>query len=300
MKLLAAAGLLAAFATSAAPAAAAQTRVVLLGTGTPNPDPERSGPSVAVVVNGQAYLIDAGPGVMRRAQLAAGRDSIPGLAAERLKHVFITHLHSDHTTGLPDVIFTGWTMGRAQPLEVFGPPRTKRMVDLVEQAWADDIAIRLRGGEPSNRTGYRARVHDVKPGVVYRDTNVTVTAFAVPHGKWEHAYGYVFQTRDRKIVISGDTGPTEATVKACDGCDVLVHEVYSAEALKRRTPAWQAYHAAYHTSAYTLGDMATRARPGLLVLYHQLYWGDDDAELLREIGTRFVGRVVSGRDLGVY
>jgi ribonuclease BN (tRNA processing enzyme) len=251
-------------------------------------------------VNGEAYLVDAGVGVMRRAALAQSRDSIPALAAARLRHVFITHLHSDHTLGLADVILTGWTLGRASPLEVFGPPRTKRMVGFLEQAYADDIEIRLHGGEPSNKTGYKANAHDVKPGVVYRDSNVTVSAFAVPHGKWEYAYGYVFQTRDKKIVFSGDTGPTDATAKACDGCDILVHEVYPADNLAKREPEWQKYHRAYHTSGYELGDIAVKARPKLLVLYHQAYWGADDAELLREIATRYAGRVVSGRDIGVY
>lgn len=272
----------------------------MLGTGTPNADPDRSGPAVAIVVNGASYLVDAGPGIVRRAALAQRTDSISALAPARLQRVFLTHLHSDHTAGLPDLILTPWVLERAVPLEVYGPPRTKRMVDLLEDAYADDIQIRLHGGEPSNKTGYRAVAHDVKPGVVYRDSNVTVTAFAVPHGRWENAYGYVFQTKDRKIVISGDTGPTDAVAKACDGCDVLVHEVYSAERLKTRTPEWRAYHTAYHTSGYELGDVATRARAKVVVLYHQLYWGADDAELIREVATRFNGTILAGRDAAVY
>lgn len=278
----------------------AQTRVVMLGTGTPNADPERSGPAVAVVVNGASYLVDAGPGVVRRAAQAARDDTIPALAPPRLRRVFLTHLHSDHTTGMPDLIFTPWVLERTAPLEVFGPPGTKRMVDLLEQAYSADVELRLHGGEPSNKTGYAAQARDVGPGVVYRDSNVTVTAFAVSHGKWEHAYGYVFQTRDRKIVISGDTRPDDAVVRACDGCDVLVHEVYSAERFTAREPAWQAYHAAYHTSSHELGELATRARPKLLVLYHQLYWGDTDAQLVAQVKARYAGVVVSARDLGVY
>jgi ribonuclease BN (tRNA processing enzyme) len=276
------------------------TRVVLLGTGTPNADPDRSGPAVAIVVNDQAYLIDAGPGIVRRAALAMRQDSIAALGAPQLTIDFLTHLHSDHTVGLPDLILSPWVSGRTVPLRVFGPPGTKRMVDLIEQAYAADIDIRLHGGEPSNKMGYGAIAHDARAGVVYRDGNVTVTAFEVPHGAWEHAFGYVFQTRDRKIVVSGDTRGSDAVVKACDGCDVLVHEVYSAERFKQRTPEWQAYHAAFHTSTYALGELATRARPKLLVLYHQLYWGDDDAELVRQVRTRYAGAVVSGRDLGVY
>lgn len=283
-----------------AQALGAQTRVVMLGSGTPNADPDHSGPAVAIVVNGATYLVDAGPGVVRRAALAERADSIPALAPPNLERVFLTHLHSDHTSGMPDLILTPWVLGRTAPLDVYGPPRTKRMVDLLEQAYADDIDVRLHGGEPSNKTGYRATAHDVRPGIVYRDSNVTVTAFEVPHGKWAAAYGYVFQTRDRKIVISGDTGPTDAVEKACSGCDVLVHEVYAAERLKVRTKDWQAYHSAYHTSGYQLGEIAARAKPKVLVLYHQLYWGADDVELIREVATRFSGTVLSGRDLGVY
>lgn len=292
--------LLAAFTSGTPRREPPRTRVVMLGSGNPNADPDRSGPAVAIVVGDEAYLVDAGPGIVRRAALAARVDSIPALAADRLRRVFLTHLHSDHTLGLPDLIFSPWVLGRAAPLDVYGPPGTTRMVDLLEQAYSEDIAIRLRGGEPSNKTGYAATAHDVAAGEVYRDSNVVVTAFEVAHGQWAHAFGYVFTTADRTIVLSGDTRATDAVVRACARCDVLVHEVYDADRLKARTPDWQAYHSAYHTSAYDLGELASRAQPKLLVLYHQLYWGGDDASLLREIGTRYHGAVVSSRDLGVY
>ena len=287
-------------ALATASSLAAQTKVVMLGTGTPNADPERSGPAVAIVVNGDSYLVDAGPGIVRRAAAASKVDSIPALASPKLRRVFLTHLHSDHTAGLPDLMLMPWVLERTAPLDVYGPPRTKRMVDLLMQAYADDIQARLTGGEPSIKTGYRSIGHDVLPGVVYRDSNVTVSAFKVPHGNWEYAYGYVFQTRDRKIVVSGDTGPTDAVVKACDGCDILVHEVYSAEKLKTRTPAWQAYHSAFHTSGYQLGEIATRARAKSLVHYNQQFWGGDDVELIREVSLKYIGPVLPGRDLAVY
>src|SRR5262249_19599268 len=139
---------------------AGATRVVMLGTGTPNADPERSGPAVAIVVGTDAYLVDAGPGIVRRAAQASRDDSIPALAAPRLRRVFLTHLHSDHTTGLADLILAPWVLGRTDPLQVFGPLGTKRMVGLLEQAYAEDIQIRLRGGEPSNKTGHAAEARD--------------------------------------------------------------------------------------------------------------------------------------------
>ena len=278
----------------------ASTRVVMLGTGTPNADPERSGPAVAIVVGDAAYLVDAGPGIVRRAAQAARDDSIHALEPARLRRVFITHLHSDHTVGLPDLLLSPGVLGRTDPLDVFGPRGTKRMVELLEQAYSEDVQIRLHGGEPSNKTGYAADAHDVGAGIVYRDSNVTVTAFNVSHGKWEQALGYRFATRDRVVVISGDTSPSDAVIAACNGCDVLVHEVYSAERLQTRPLEWRQYHAAYHTSTEQLAAIATRARPKLLVLYHQLYWGDDDAALLRQVRAKFRGNVVSARDLGVY
>ena len=276
----------------------------MLGTGTPNPDPERSGPAVAVVVNGSAYLVDAGPGVVRRAA-AASRKGIAALAAPNLKTVFLTHLHSDHTLGLPDVLFSGWTMGRKEPLQVYGPAGTRRMTRKLEEAWAEDVAMRLHGGEPSNPTGYRAQAVEIKPGVVYRDANVTVTAFAVPHGGWKHAFGYRFDTflngqPDRSIVISGDTTYAPAIAQVCNGCDLLVHEVYSEAALDKRESAWRAYHSRFHTSARDLAKLATAARPGLLVLYHQLWWSGSEAELLAEVQSGYSGKVVSAKDLDVF
>jgi ribonuclease BN (tRNA processing enzyme) len=280
------------------PAPAAQ--LVVLGTGTPNADPDRSGPALAVVVNGTAYLVDAGPGVVRRAA-AAQRAGIAALEPKRLARVFITHLHSDHTVGLPDLIFTPWVLERKEPLTVYGPPGIKAMTDHLEQAYAEDVRVRIDGAEPANETGYRVSAHEVAPGVVYRDSNVVVRAFAVAHGDWKVAYGYRFDGGGRSIVVSGDTRASDAVVRACSGCDVLVHEVYSAEMFVRRAPEWQRYHAAAHTSTKELAALAARARPKLLVLYHQLFWGTDDAGLLREIrAAGYKGPVVSAKDLGVY
>jgi ribonuclease BN (tRNA processing enzyme) len=280
--------------------AAQRTHVVLLGTGTPNADPDRSGPAVAVVVDSSVYIVDAGPGVVRRVAAAARETKLRALTMERLRVAFLTHLHSDHTLGLPDLMFSPWVLGRTVPLAVYGPSGTKAMVDHLQAAYSEDIEMRLNGGEPANKTGYGGVAHEVPAGVVYRDSLVTVTAFEVPHGKWAHAYGYRFATPDRTIVISGDTRPSDAVINACNGCDVLVHEVISAEHLKGRAPAWQAYHSAFHTLGTDLGDVATKARPKLLVLYHQIPSGVPDEMFLREVRLRYGGAVVSGKDLGVY
>lgn len=277
---------------------ALQAAIVILGTGTPNADPERSGPAVAVVVNGSAYLVDAGAGVMRRATAAALKYQMPALRARAIDVVFLTHLHSDHTIGLPDVIHTGWVDEREHPLRLFGPRGTRDMADHLTKAYARDISIRTEGDQPHTAEGWRVTATDIAPGVVYQDSNVTVTAIPVPHTNWDQAFGYRFQTRDRVFVISGDTRPTDALVDACNGCDVLVHEVYSTEKLKARSADWQKYHQGSHTSSVELAALAARARPGLLVLYHQLYWGATDADLLAEVrAAGYAGPATAARDL---
>ncbi len=276
-----------------------QTRIVLLGTGTPNADPDASGPSVAIVVNDTPYVVDCGPGVVRRAA-AAHRRGVKGLAVEKLRRLFITHLHSDHTAGYPDFIFTPAVLERDAPLEVYGPPGIKAMTDHILKAYREDINIRLRGLEPAKPRGYEVRAREIKPGVIYRDENVTVKAFPVKHGSWKHAYGFRFETPDRVIVVSGDCALSESVIEACNGCDVLIHEVYSTTGFARRPPAWQRYHSSFHTSSRELAEVATKAKPGLLILYHQLLWGTAPEQLLEEIGQGYRGKVVFGNDLDVH
>lgn len=279
---------------------AGQTRLVLLGTGNPNANPDRSGPAVAVVVGGNAYLVDAGPGVVRRAA-AAERRGITALAQANLKRVFITHLHSDHTLGLPDLMFTPWVLERTDPLEVYGPAGIREMVSHLQAAWTEDVRIRLDGRQPQNRSGQNTRTFEIREGKVYEDSLVSVYAFAVPHGSWPQAFGYRFVTRDRTIVISGDTRASDAVVRACNGCDILVHEVGTDAGFRTLGADWQRYHSHFHTLASELAEIATRARPRLLVLYHQLLWGGISADsLLGEVRRGYSGRVVSGNDLDVY
>ncbi len=275
------------------------TQLVLLGTGTPNAEPDRAGSSLAVVVNGTPYLVDAGPGVVRRAN-EAFENGVEGLAVKGLSTLFLTHLHTDHTVGLPDLIYTPWVLERESPLTILGPAGTQAMASHISRAYQDDVRLRVEGLEPANPTGYRVEAKDVQPGVVFQDENVTVTAFAVPHGGWDQAFGYRFDTPDRTIVVSGDTRPSKSVVEFCDGCDILVHEVYSQAKWELREPEWQVYHAASHTSGVELGEIAARARPGLLVLTHQLLWGATPEELVAEVGQGFKGRIAYGKDLDVF
>jgi len=286
-------------AALAAHAASPVTQVVVLGTGTPNPDPDRSGPAVAIIVNGHSYLVDCGPGIIRRAA-AATRNGVPGLDMKDLRIVFITQLHSDHPLGYPDLIFTPWVLERTAHLAAYGPSGLEEMTKNILAAWKKDIAVRSEGLEHANATGYLVDVHEIQPGVVYKDENVTVTAFLVKHGSWDQAFGYRFQTPDRTIVISGDTAPTDSVVQACNGCDVLIHEVYTQDPQHPLSPSWKAYFASFHTSTEQLAAVANRARPKLLVLYHQLFHGVSEGEMLHEVRQHYAGAMVSAHDLDVY
>lgn len=279
-----------------------RTKIVMLGTGTPNPEPNRSGPAVAIVVDDTPYLIDFGPGVVRSAAAmspAYGGD-IEALSIKNLKTAFLTHLHSDHSTGLADLIHTPWIDGRDEPLELYGPDGVADMAFHITKAYEADIRYRIDGSQPSNDFGWRVNTHDLDDGVVYEDDKVRVEAFRVRHGTWENAFGFRFTTPDRVIVISGDAAPDETLEKYATGADVLIHEVYSDSGFARRDPFWQKYHSTNHTSASELADIAGRAKPKLLVLYHVLFWGSSEETVLEEVRENYSGDVVLARDLDVY
>ena len=281
-------------------------RLVVLGTGTPNADPDRSGPALAVIHVGRPFIVDAGAGVVRRAA-AAERAGEPALAPEKLDRVFLTHLHSDHTLGLADLIFTPWVLERETPLAVFGPPGTRKMVRHLRDAYRQDIDLRLHGLQPSTPEGWKTDVTEISnAGRIFEESGLSVEAIAVPHGEWKYAYGYKFSAGGETIVISGDTAKSATIIDAARGADILVHEVISARGLEKRSPEWRAYHHAYHTTTTELAEIAMEAQPKLLVLYHQLYEGghknpDGDKGLIEEIrAAGYDGEIVSAKDLDVF
>ncbi len=139
------------------------TKAILLGTGNPNPSPSQSGCSVAIVVNSVPYIVDFGPGLIRKAAALSPRygGKIMGLDVKNIKRAFLTHLHSDHTTGYPDLILTPWVMGRDEPLEVYGPEGINHMTKHILEAYKEDIRYRLYGYEPANNQGWRVNSHEV-------------------------------------------------------------------------------------------------------------------------------------------
>jgi len=278
------------------------TKLVLLGTGTPNPDPARSGCSILIIVNGNPYIVDFGPGLIRKAA-ALSPDwggNIEGFYVKNIKTAFLTHMHSDHTTGYPDLLLTPWVMGRDKPLEVYGPIGINKMTAKITEAYSQDIDYRINGLEPANDIGWRVNAHEIHEGIIYKDANVIVEAFHVIHGSWENAFGFRFTTPDRIIVISGDTKPCNNILKYSEGADILVHEVYSQAGFQKKDEFWKKYHSANHTSTLELAEIANKTKPGIIILYHLLNWGSSDQDLLDEIETIYNGKVVVGKDLGIY
>src|SRR6266567_7630070 len=285
------------------------TQIVLLGTGDPAADPVQSGPATAVIVNETPYLVDLGAGVVRRAKAAVVDRGIKALEPTNLRVAFVTHLHSDHTVGYPDLILTPWVLGRRVPLEVYGPSGIQAMTEHLLDAYRVDFTTRMNpetgsGGQVAD--GHAVNAHEVLAGVVYKDRNVTVTAFPTKHAM--ESYGYRFDTPDRSIVISGDTNPTQATIDACRGCDVLIHEANTLAWLAKRPESFQSYAAKYHTSTTQLAELAAKAKPRLLIVYHASIalrpavnpLASSPEELLKELRAGYNGKVVVGRDLDVY
>jgi ribonuclease BN (tRNA processing enzyme) len=290
--------------TSPPSSPAKSVAIVLLGTGTPVPNADRQGPSLAIVANGKAYLVDAGSGVVRQANSAFQR-GIPALQPHELDIAFLTHLHSDHTLGLPDLILTPWIQERTKPLQLYGPAGTKAMAGHILEAYAEDIQVRTTGLEGGNTTGNKVEAHDIEPGTIYHDENVTVKAFLVKHGSWKEALGYRFDADGKSVVVSGDTSPAESVINACNGCDALIHEVYAGRGVNPAKASlsveqWMKYESEFHTSAPELGEIAARAKARMLILTHWTLLGNaKEEDLLRELRQKYSGPIVIARDLDV-
>ena len=282
-----------------APSLYGATKLIVLGSGTPNPDPNRAGSAYAVVVNETPYLIDFGPGVIRRAASLSPPwgGKIEAMTVKNFEHAFLTHIHSDHSAGLADLLLTPWIMGRDKKLNLYGPKGLEQMASSTLEAFEDDINYRIYGTQPSNKIGYKFNFYLLAEGLIYEDENVSVEAFTVPHGSFDDAYGFRFTTEDKVIVFSGDTGPSKTLEKFAAGADILVHEVYSNAGFLKKTKDWQVYHQGHHTSTFEVGEIASRAKPKLLLLSHILFWGSTKDEILKETQSTYKGEIKIAEDL---
>ena len=278
------------------------TKLIILGSGTPNPDPQRYGSGYAIVVNESAYIVDFGPGIVRRisAMSPTWGGEFPSMELKKINIAFLTHIHSDHSGALADLILTPWIMGRDEPLKLYGPPGLDAMSKNITEAYIDDINYRLYGSQPANKLGYTTLVNEIsEDGVIYKDKNVKVIAFKNAHGDFKNSFGFLFITKDKKILLSGDTAVSENLKKYGKDLDILVHEVFSSETFINKTKDWQIYHQAHHTSSIDLGIIANELKPKKLVLSHILFWGASDESLLSDVKKNFNGKTIIAKDLMV-
>lgn len=276
-----------------------ETKIVFLGTGNPNPDPDHQGPSLAIIVNNRSYIVDFGVGLVRQAARFSEEfgGCMAALDSKNMEIGFLTHLHSDHILGYPDLILTPWIMVRENPLTVYGPVGTRGLTDHILRAYESDIQYRLKGSEPINQTGWQVHVHEFRGGTIFEDDVIKVEAFPVTHGSMNNAFGFRFVTPDKVIVVSGDTAPCDTIQDFSKRADVLIHEVYSQKGFSQKKDDWQKYHRTHHTSTIQLGKMMRIAKPKLVVLYHTLFWGASEDEILSEICDVYDGEVILSLDL---
>ena len=280
------------------------TKIVMLGTGTPVPTPERSGPSTAIIVGKQSYIFDFGPGVVRRASAMSPRFGGPfeALKGKNLKTVFLTHLHSDHSAGFADLLLTGWSGGhRNEPVKLIGPEGIEKLAKGTHDAFDTDMKYRIYGLEDTNNQGWRVETTIVKEGLVYQDENIKVQAFPVIHGSWPNAFGYRVETADKVIVISGDLAPNDKIREYSKNADYLIHETYCERGLvENMKPIRVPYHRGNHTSTKELAALANEVKPKTLILTHILPFGCTFDEIMDEVKADYSGEVIIANDLDVF
>lgn len=276
-------------------------KLTLLGTGTPIPDPARRGPAQCIEVGGALLLVDCGSGVLHRLLEA-------GYARPPIRQIALTHLHSDHITGLPDLLWAGWIMEWwSTPPPIVGPPGTAAFVEGLVTAFAEDIRVR-QAGDCFGRAWVTPRVIEMADTWRGEGDGWQLTGFRVAHEPVDQAFGFRIDADGGALVVSGDTRPSENLIRHAHGADLLVHEVYYAAGarallagltdpdaiVRRRTVD------AYHTSSEELGPLAAQTEAHTLVLSHILFRGATPAQLAADITPAYRGTVVVGSDLQTF
>ncbi len=287
-------------AASQQPAAGAdEFRVTLLGTGSPAPVMRRFGPGVLVQAGGRTLLIDSGRGVTQRLfQLGVKLGAIDAL--------FITHLHSDHVVGIPDLWLTGWLDAayaqRKGPFRVYGPAGSQGMMDGLAKAYDWDIKARI-ADQNLDQANIRSEVTELRPGVAYDQGGVKVTAFEVDHGELlKPAFGFRIDYGGRSVSISGDTRFSENLIKHAAGSDLLIHQVAAARPELLALPSFKVI-LDHHTKPEEAGTVFSRVKPKLAVYYHFVLLGSPtvppitEKEVVELTRKTYAGPLVVGEDL---
>jgi ribonuclease Z len=280
---------------SVSPVHSQTIKVTLLGTGCPPPVMNRFGPSILVEAGERKFLFDAGRGASQRlAQLAVRWQDIDG--------VFLTHLHSDHVVGFPDLWLTGWLLGpgRNRPLDVWGPRGTQKMMSHLEQAFEADIRIRLYDDRPSP-DGVVILATDIREGVVYEKAGVKITAFEVDHAPVRPAFGYRIDFNGRSVVLSGDTRVSQNLIRHAQGVDLLVHEVAAPDSFRRAGVTAERAKTVieHHVTPEQAGEVFAKTKPRLAVYSHIVWPTATEADLIPTTRKTYAGALEVGEDLMV-
>ena len=277
-----------------------KSRLILLGSGGgPRPRKTSSAPAQVIVVNDAAYVVDCGDGVARQLVLA-------GVPLPQLRHIFLTHHHSDHNADYGNLILLAWTSGLKTRVDSWGPPPLQQMTRHFMEMNAYDIQTRIKD-EARIPLQPLVHVHElVKGGLVFEDPDVRVRATLVDHPPVVPAFGYRFDTPDRSIVISGDTRPSENLIELARDADVLVHDALFPAAIDRlvagvpNAPRLKQSILSHHTSAEDAGRVARAAGVKTLVLSHLVPAEDPqitDQMWIDAARVHFAGRIIVGKDL---
>ena len=270
--------------------------VVLLGTGCPQCDPGRLGPSNLVRHDGRAFLVDCGSGVTQRL-VEAGT---PGAA---LDAILLTHLHSDHVVDFYQLVISSWHQGRDRPQRIFGPPGTRRFVEGTMALWEPERSQRIAHELRPSTASFEMDIVEIAPGTIWDDGTMRIQAVAANHHPVRDAFGFVFEADGRKLAFSGDTAYCPALIEAARGADALVHECFIHREMKpstNRSPEGMRNVAAYHTLSGEVGRVAREAEVRMLVLNHFVPTRFDRAALIAEVRETWRGPLVIGEDLMAY
>lgn len=275
------------------------TQLILLGTSSPRIEPNKVQTSFLLKIDDKLYMIDAGSGAHERLIQACDRYGA-GLQSTDLHHIFLTHLHPDHTVGLPPLMISPYVIGRKGPLHIYGPKGTRMMCDHILAAF--DVGLHeLEFHGPRDSGPVQLDVTEIDEGIVFQDERLTLEAIRVVHGNLE-AFAFKAVTADKTIFFSGDTCPVDILVEKAKGCDILVHEAYYGPGMGAVPERWQAYFKRVHTSGFEVGQIGRQVAPKLLILNHQMiYGGFSDADLIQEVRDGgYTGELVSGQDLQLF